>query len=444
MGLALRVEGLWFRYPGGPWVLRGASMALGEGEIALIAGGSGSGKTTLARAITGSGVEVYGGEMRGVVEVGGVNPLAHRGRISELVQVVSQNPWAHFAEHVVGEDLLAYAEELYGPSEGSRRLEEALELVGAESLVDKLVSELSGGQLRRAAIAKALLSDPELLILDEPMMWLDEEGEAQVIEVVERLKASGRSVLILEHRYAPLMRIVDRSYAMEGGRIEEFEPRVPAARARGPRERRGPGEVVLRARGLRFRYSRRGPWVLEGVDLDVEMGELVAVYGRNGSGKSTLLKLLAGYLKPTSGSVERRGRAFYVPQIPYLLFSEETVEGEIEALCPPRSECAERGAELARTLAGLDGLDSSPFSLSWGQQVRLAVALALASRASILLMDEPFSGLPYSDRLELSSILRSAPAAKIVSAASRESLEILEPDRALELSGGRLREVDLA
>lgn len=126
------------------------------------------------------------------------------------------------------------------------------------------------------------------------------------------------------------------------------------------------------------------------------------IYGENGSGKTTLLKILAGYMKPTKGLIVRRARVIYIPQNILLFFHEPTIHDEIVEICKNTtqgSKCIEEGYKLIRDLD--ISADQSPFNLSHGQMVKLAVSLAHIARADLILMDEPFSGITYIDRAKL-------------------------------------------
>ena len=455
---SLEVADLWFRYTrGSGWVLRGVNLRLYPGEVALVIGASGSGKTTLLRAITGVGVWIYGGELRGRVLLGGA-PLEELplDRIRRSIQVVNQNPYTHFIEHVVGYDLLNTAVQLYGEKLGRRVFARVTTALKIEGLLGRRFFELSGGQLRRVAVAKALLWDPGVLVLDEPLMWLDDEGVADVVEAVHVARSLGKAVLIFEHRFMRLLHLADSVYVLRGGALHRVEHDLlkklqRSARPRGnhPPEGSGsrtPGRPLLLVEDVWFRYDRREDWVLRSLSLEVSEGTTTVVYGGNGSGKSTLLKVISGYLKPDRGRVELRSRAVYVPQNIYLFFTEETVLKEFEVVCRSRNlgrQCVERGVDYLRYLGvGVD-LEESPFNLSWGQAVRLAVALATAASVgpTVLLLDEPFTGLTYLERLQLATSLAKLGGTYVITTSNEETLALVPAAKVFELAGGTLEEL---
>lgn len=454
---SLEVVDLWFRYPrSSGWVLRGVSLRLYPGEVALVMGASGSGKTTLLRAITGIGRWIYGGELRGKVLLGGIplEDLSLDG-VRRSIQVVNQNPYTHFIEHLVGRDLLSTAVQLYGEELGRRVFARVTTAFKLEGLLSRRFFELSGGQLRRVAVAKALLWDPKVLILDEPLMWLDDEGVADVVEAIRVARSLGKAILIFEHRFVRLLHLADSIYVLRGGvlhRVEQdFLKKVqrslrlsgyPPSRS-GARTARRP---LLLAKDLWFRYDRRGDWILRSLSLEVTEGVATLVYGANGAGKSTLLKVLSGYLKPSRGRLELRSRAVYVPQNIYLFFTEESVAKEFEVACRSRNlgkQCVERGVSYLRALGVNVDLEESPFNLSWGQAVRFAVAVATATSEgpAVLLLDEPFTGLTYLERLQLAESLAKLGSTYVITTSNSETLALFPSARVFKLVEGALEEL---
>ncbi|MGE5485341.1 MAG: energy-coupling factor ABC transporter ATP-binding protein [Ignavibacteriales bacterium] len=200
-------------------------------------------------------------------------------------------------------------------------------------------------------------------------------------------------------------------------------------------------EPVLRAVNLRFAYPT-GVVALDGVDLGLRAGETVAVVGQNGSGKTTLFKVIAGLLGPYSGHIEIGGRdtstmtvsqisrvAALVLQNPDVQLFSQTVREEI-GFGPrnsglDRRRVAERTAE-AIGLVGLRGRENEfPMSLSRGDRMRVVIAAALAMKPSILMLDEPTTGLDYRGLRDLASIMRhyaSAGGAVLIATHNTETV----------------------
>ncbi|MFI0354790.1 ABC transporter ATP-binding protein [Actinomadura sp. 9N407] len=163
---------------------------------------------------------------------------------------------------------------------------------------------------------------------------------------------------------------------------------------------------------VRFRSRKRDVTALHGVSLDVAMGEFVSIVGPSGCGKSTLLKLVAGLLKPSSGTVRLRGDAVAGPRndIGYVFQRAALLEWrsarrnillQAEMRKMPSAQAARRTAELIE-MTGLQGFeDALPHELSGGMQQRVALCRALLHEPPVLLMDEPFGALDALTREQL-------------------------------------------
>jgi iron complex transport system ATP-binding protein len=180
----------------------------------------------------------------------------------------------------------------------------------------------------------------------------------------------------------------------------------------------------VQARGVSFRYGTRS--VLDGVDLVLEPGEVVALLGANGAGKSTLLRILMGFEKPQTGSVtiggvDVRSRSrqelarllAYVPQAhhaPFPYTVREVVElGRIAHrgfLRPPDAADRRMTARTLERMELADFADRAYTALSGGERQRVLVARALAQEARVLVLDEPASSLDYGGQIRLLALLR--------------------------------------
>ena len=221
---------------------------------------------------------------------------------------------------------------------------------------------------------------------------------------------------------------------------------------------------VLEARGLGRAYPTADGElvVLDGLDLRVDAGEMVAIVGESGTGKSTLLHLLGALDRPSAGAVHFRGESVFdksdealaafrnralgfVFQFHHLLPEFTAVENvEIPALIGGRSmdEARGRAAELLTRLGLADRLEHRPSQLSGGEQQRVAVARALMNAPGLVLLDEPTGNLDVrtAERLhgELRRLSREGDQAFVV-VTHNPALAALA-DRVLRLDGGRLHE----
>ncbi len=202
--------------------LEGVSLAIYRGESVGILGPTGSGKSTL--------VQLFAGLLRptaGRVWVDGVD-LTRRGvdlrRIRQRIGLVFQYPEHQLFEETVFEDVAFGPRNLgLGPEEVAERVEEALTLVGLppERFKSRSPFSLSGGEMRRVAIAGVLAMRPEVLILDEPTAGLDPQGRRALLELVRKLQTErrDRTVLLVSHRMDDVARVCERVVVLHQGRV---------------------------------------------------------------------------------------------------------------------------------------------------------------------------------------------------------------------------------
>jgi ABC-type lipoprotein export system ATPase subunit len=220
--------------------------------------------------------------------------------------------------------------------------------------------------------------------------------------------------------------------------------------------------AVVAATGLvkTFGEGRAARRVLDGADLTVEVGEVVAILGRSGSGKSTLLHLLGGLDRPDRGTIEvagervtgaterelsslRRRRIGFVFQFFHLL---PELSGEANVLLAgrvrgARPDAAERGRTLIDALGLRPVAETLPSRLSGGEQQRFAIARALVNDPVLVLADEPTGNLDTEAGAEVLRLLRAGAAeGRAVVMVTHEAAAAAIADRVLELRDGRLEQ----
>ena len=219
----LRLVDLDKTYPGGHHALRGVSLDVADGEVVVIIGPSGCGKSTLLRTINGlepinSGRIILDGTD---LAAPGVSWPEVRRRIGMVFQSYELFPQLS----VMGNLTLAPGL-VAGESRGdaSARALKLLERVGLADRADDYPRQLSGGQRQRVAIVRALMMDPEILLLDEVTASLDPEMVREVLDVVLELARTGMTMLIVTHEMGFARAIADRIVFMDEGRIVEVDP----------------------------------------------------------------------------------------------------------------------------------------------------------------------------------------------------------------------------
>ncbi len=428
----LVLRGFGWRHAGRrAWAVRGVDLRIAHGERVLLLGPSGAGKSTLLAALAGLLPE-DSGEAEGTVEIDGLEP--HKAR--ERVGIVFQDPQTQIVMSRSGDDVAFGLENRGVPADEIwPRVDEALHLVGFGYGRDRPTSALSGGEQQRLALAGTLALRPGLLLLDEPTANLDPAGAALIRTAVHRALTADTTLVVVEHRVADALPLVDRVVVLEPG---------------GGVRADGPPDAVFAAHGARL--AADGVWVpghptaprravatpadelvrtcavtrldrLPAVSMSVRAGEALAVTGPNGAGKSTLALLLGGLLAPTSGGVQaapggapHRWRAATLAarigsvfQDPEHQFVTQRVVDEL-ALGPRRIGRSEPEVtaivdELLQRLR-LDRLaGANPYTLSGGEARRLSVATALATAPRLLVLDEPTFGQDRRTWVELIDLL---------------------------------------
>ncbi|GAA4766785.1 ABC transporter ATP-binding protein [Microbacterium gilvum] len=224
----LAVRGLVTRYRGGVTAVDGASFDVSRGMTTALVGESGSGKTTIARTVLGL-IPASEGTIR--FEGTDIDSLRgeERRQLRRRVQLVQQNPHSTFDPRIPIRRALAEPLKVFGlgtRQERQRRVDQLLDQVAlARSLGDRLPHELSGGQLQRAAIARALALRPEVVVCDEPVSALDVSVQAQILRLLRELQDElGLTYLFITHDLGVVGEIAHDVVVLAAGRVVEHGP----------------------------------------------------------------------------------------------------------------------------------------------------------------------------------------------------------------------------
>ncbi len=197
----------------GTEILHGVSVGAAPGEVVALMGGNGSGKSTFVRAIVGA-IAHDGGTIAMFGEDATPNSRRRIGYVPQRVSAAGGV--SATAQEVVASGLLGQRA-LRPPRDTAARVREALSALSVEDLAKDDVSRLSGGQQQRILIARALVRNPELLILDEPMAGVDLHSQVALAHALGHLKEHGVAILIVVHELGALTRLIDRAVVLEHG-----------------------------------------------------------------------------------------------------------------------------------------------------------------------------------------------------------------------------------
>lgn len=455
----ISIDRLHYTYPGSTEAaLAELDLDVAAGDRMLVGGVSGSGKSTLLRSVNGLVPHFYGGRFGGRVVVDGLDTRVSSPRLlAAKVGTVFQDSQARFLTNSIEEEI-GFSLELarISPAQVRRQAIEIATRMGLTELRSRRLERLSAGERARLGIAAALGRDPAVLVLDEPLTHLDPAGARAVVRWVRELShEDGLTAIIAEHRQEWWRGQVSHVIQLDAGRIRQGGSTEQPVRAYPPVEiPYAVAPSLLKAEDLRLAFNHRP--VLDGVNLSIEPGEILALIGRNGSGKTTLLRCLTGLQRPAHGAIlldetsiletpvfETARKIGYVPQPPSSMLFSDTVREEVELTARIRNGNATPGEEVQRWAEALDLVslwDRHPRDLSAGERQRVALAAVLVGRPSVVLLDEPTLGMDGGRMAWLGQTLqalREAGAAVVV--ATHDAAFVVEAaTRAVMLDHGRI------
>jgi len=453
----LEVQELTIRYDDTA-VVRGLSFAVEKGESVGLVGESGSGKSQTALAILGllpgnaeigGSIRLEGGELLGVSEHILNAVRAQRAAIVFQDPMQALNPFLR-----IGEQLrrILVQHRLADGKEAQARVIDMLKRVGLpdpERQYRAYPHQLSGGMRQRAMIASALIAEPALLIADEPTTALDVTVQAQILELLEEIRAD-TALLLITHDLGVVAGHCERMLVLEQGElVEQGATRDVFARPRHAHTARllaaaprldtiniplpSTGEELLQIEAASVSYRETGRGRLQAVrdvDLTIQTGETVAVVGESGSGKSSLVRAVLGLIPMQSGRVVFCGTALHgsvqdrpteVRRGMQLVFQDPVgslnpqmrvanIVAEPLLVHKPELSAVNRQKEVAVMLEstglGEEYLQRYPHELSGGQAQRVAIARALILKPKVLVCDEAVAALDGTVREQILALLR--------------------------------------
>jgi microcin C transport system ATP-binding protein len=447
--------------------VRGVSFSVDKGETVALVGESGSGKSVSALStvsLLGPAAEVSGSVTYDGQEMIGADEARLRRVRGNDISFIFQEPMTSLNPlHTIEKQLresLALHQGVVGDAARARILD-LLERVGireAESRLGAYPHQLSGGQRQRIMIAMALANRPDILIADEPTTALDVTIQAQILDLLARLKAEeGMGLLFITHDLGIVRRIADRVCVMKDGEIVESgetaalfaAPSHPYTQMLLAAEPAGTPEPVARTAEEVVRTDNLKVWfpiqrgflkrtvghvkAVNDATISVRAGETLGIVGESGSGKTTLAMALMRLIG-SEGGITYMGEdvnAWSVKKLRRLRRDMQIVFQDPYGSLSPRMTCHQVIAEglgvhgmreagrderqlVAEVMAevGLDPatMDRYPHEFSGGQRQRIAIARAMILRPKLLVLDEPTSALDMTVQVQIVDLLRELQA----------------------------------
>jgi rhamnose transport system ATP-binding protein len=469
----LALDGVTKTFPG-VTALSKVSLDLYPGQVTALVGENGAGKSTVVKILTGI-YQPDGGEIR-VDGQATLFPTAHHASEAGITAIHQET--VLFDELTIAENIfIGHAPRtrhgLIDTAEMHRRAATLLKSIDAEIDPAIRLKELGIANKHLVAIARALSIDARVVIMDEPTAALSYKEIQELYELVEQLKAQGKAILFISHKFDEIFRIADRFTVFRDGQLvgdglisdvsEDALVRLMVGRsveAIFPARQSTPGETILEVAGCCH------PTEFDDIGFTLKRGEILGFYGLVGAGRSEFMQALFGISRMASGEVRIDGQAVtirspadavghgivYVPE-------DRGKQGAVIGLpiyqnitLPSLSQTSRHGFlrmanefALAREFSErlelrAASLDQDIGNLSGGNQQKVVIAKWLATQPRVIILDEPTKGIDIGSKAavhEFMSELASQGLAVIM--VSSEIPEIVGmSDRAIVMREGRI------
>jgi ribose transport system ATP-binding protein len=469
---ALEMRGISKAFFGVP-ALRNVDLACQPGTVHALVGENGAGKSTLMAILAGVTIADAGDiRLGGQAFAMGDSEGARRNGISVVFQEfnlipdlsVAANVWLH--RELTSCGFLA-----------SRKMRQEtvalLEQVGTDIDPATPVGRLSVAQQQLVEVARALALQPQILVMDEPTSALSTREQAHLLSLVRDLRAQGKTILYISHRFDEIFAVADRITVLKDGQhmatvdaasinhnevVRLMVGRELAADPYPPRRKAPTGSPALAVAHLSW------PGVLHDVSFEIRRGEIVGLAGLMGSGRTSLARAIFGAAPQARGNILVEGKAVRIRsprtatragvglltedrKYEGLAMNRDGVENISAVQLPTKAGFVQRRAQrqqavknAAKVRLEAQVLRRAVQTLSGGNQQKVVLAKWLAARPQVLILDEPTRGIDVGAKSEIYAIIRQLADEGIgILFISSELPEILGlSDRILVMRRGRI------
>ncbi|WP_227268210.1 sugar ABC transporter ATP-binding protein [Roseobacter weihaiensis] len=424
----------------GVTALQDVDFTVQPGEAVCLAGENGSGKSTLIKII--SGVEPA---TEGTIRIAGQEHAVLNPRISAAagVMVIFQDfslfPNLSVAENIAFATQLSTRERFFKPAATRQIARKALDRIGVEIDLDARVETLPVAQKQLVAICRALASEAQLIIMDEPTTALTEKEVRRLQGIIRMLKEEGVAVIFVSHKLAEVLDVSEKVVVLRNGKkvaegpASEFNTQSLTYHMTGrdvpdvtPRTRRADAETLMHVNGL----SKAGSF--EDINFELKSGEVMGITGLLGCGRTSVAKALFGLVAPDRGTITlagqtvptgdpqaaSRARIGYVPEdrLTEGLFLSQSILrnvaiGRLDAhtsggFLNMNGLLAEATEWLQRLKVKAPDVQAPVQSLSGGNQQRVALARWLSRAPRVLILNGPSVGVDVGSKADIHDIIR--------------------------------------
>ena len=363
----------------------------------LLVGKSGSGKSTLFQVIAQLSALPYSGQV--LIDGTELSKLSITERV-QTVGILFQNPNHQFTMESLFEELIFTLENIgYPVQEIDSKIAEVVQQCRCKAILHRPIHHLSGGEKQKAALAVLFAMNPRVYLLDEPFASIDRKSRIEILEILKELVSNGKTVILCDHDLTDYEAYIDHMVELRDVQLREVFQIPTSEMIKVASKEVASSPELFHMDGMICELDKRSLFSI--ADFTFYQG-ISCILGDNGVGKSTLFRSILQFQKykgriTWKGTVLKKKKSLYrdltgVVQEAEKQFIRVSLREELQ-LDGPDSERDQRIFQALRYFDLEQVLDKSPYQLSGGQQKILQLLTILTSKASVILLDEPFAGL---------------------------------------------------
>ena len=363
----------------------------------LLVGKSGSGKSTLFQVIAQLSALPYSGQV--LIDGIELSKLSITERV-QTVGILFQNPNHQFTMESLFEELIFTLENIGHPvQEIDSKIAEVVQQCRCEKILHRPLHHLSGGEKQKAALAVLFAMNPRVYLLDEPFASIDRKSRIEILEILKELASNGKTVILCDHDLTDYEAYIDHMVELRDGQLREVFQIPTSEMIKVASKEVASSPELFHMDRMTCELDKRSLFSI--ADFTFYQG-ISCILGDNGVGKSTLFRSILQFQKykgriTWKGTVLKKKKSLYrdltgVVQEAEKQFIRASLREELQ-LDGADSERNQRIFQALRYFDLEQELDKSPYQLSGGEQKMIQLLTMLTSRATVVLLDEPFAGL---------------------------------------------------